>query len=190
MADDHASGKAPVDRPFDDCVLVQRFANAEFFASQLFRECFAADFPVPRENAGLPISTPPEKWRQYVAFYKWPDERIEAVGFCNWLLYEEAYLVGGMCVSPTFYRRIPRVHFAMCRDRGGVAQMLLETGFRELTDCSAWFGFVGDRKARIVDLRAGFTPTRHELLLARWQPWLSAAERNRLEDKVAAIGPF
>jgi hypothetical protein len=175
---------------FDDRVVVQGFADAQFFASGLFRQCFGADFPVPREHAGLPFATPPENWRQYVAFYKWPDERIEAVGFCNWLRHENVYLCGGMCASPTFYRRLPREHWKRCRQRGGVAQMLLETGFRELVDCAAWFGYCGDRKAHIVDIRSGFEPTRYPYLLARWRPGVPINERNRLEEKIAAIGPF
>jgi len=138
----------------------------------------------------LPFATPPAHWRQYVAFYKWPDERLEAVGFCNWIRHDAVYLGGGMCVSPTIYRRMPREHWDACRHRGGIAQMLLEAAFAELTDGAGWFGYCGDRKARIVDLRAGFGPTRHAQLLAKWQPWVSDAERRKLEDDIAAIGPF
>jgi len=178
------------DMPLDDHLRVQGFANAGFFAAQLFRQCFDADFPAPREHAGLPFATPPAHWRQYVAFYKWPDERLEAVGFCNWIRHDAVYLGGGMCVSPTIYRRMPREHWDACRHRGGIAQMLLEAAFAELTDGAGWFGYCGDRKARIVDLRAGFGPTRHAQLLAKWQPWVSDAERRKLEDDIAAIGPF
>lgn len=169
---------------------IQRFANASFFATGLFKECFALDFPVPREDAGLSIPTPAQDWRQYVAFYKWSESHIEPVGFCNWIRYADTYLCGGMCVSRTFYRRLPRPHWVECRERGGVAQLLLEQGFRELQDCRAWFGYCGDRKAYIVDMRAGFAPTRYPLVIAKWQTGVTETERRALEDRIAAIGPF
>lgn len=176
--------------PFDDRLHIQCFADARFFASALFRECFGTAFPAPRDDAGLPIPTPPSNWRQYVAFYRWPDARIEAVGFCNWVRHDDVYLGGGMCVSPTFYRRMPRAHWQACRERGGIAQMLLEAAFRELRDCVAWFGYCGDRKAYLVDIRAGFEPTRHPLLVAKWRTSVPDAQKIAIEDAVAAIGPF
>jgi hypothetical protein len=175
---------------FDDAFHLECFADASYYARALFRECFGSDFPVPRDQSGLPVSTPREAWRQYVAFYRWPDARFEAVGFCNWIRCGRYYLGGGMCVSPTFYRRMPREHFAVCRARGGVAQLMVEAAFRELTDCDAWFGYCGDRKAYQADIRAGFTATRHPLLVAKWRPGLSEAVRTAIEDEVAAIGPF
>jgi hypothetical protein len=175
---------------FDDHVHIQCFADAQFFASRLFMQCFGTDFPIPRENAGLPFATPSGDWRQYVAFYRWPDERLEAVGFCNWIRHDDVYLGGGMCVSPTFYRRLPKEQWDVCRARGGIAQMLVETAFHELQDCVAWFGYCGDSKAYAVDIRAGFEPTRHPRLVAKWQRFLSDAKKSAIEDKVAAIGPF
>jgi hypothetical protein len=145
---------------------------------------------LPRENAGLPIPTPPANWRQYVAFYRWPDERFEAVGFCNWIRRDRVYLGGGMCVSPTFYRRMPREHWRDCRDLGGVAQLLFEAAFRDLTDALAWFVYCGDRKAYVVIVRAGFTPTRHPHVLVKWRSGVDDATRERIEHEVAAIGPF
>lgn len=175
---------------FDARFRIECFADASAHASALFRECFASEFPRPREDAGLPIATPPSNWRQFVAFYDWPDARCEAVGFCNWILHGRVYLGGGMCVSPTFYRRLPRDHFAACRERGGVAQLLLEAAFRRLTDGDAWFGYCGDRKAYVVDTRAGMVPTRHPRVLVKWRPGIPEAERAPIEDVIAALGPF
>lgn len=169
---------------------VECFRDASEHASALFRACFGADFPVPREQSALPIPTPAENWRQYVAFYDWPDARREAVGFCNWIRHGRVYLGGGMCVSPTLYRSMPRDHFRACRDRGGVAQLLLEAAFRDFTDCDAWFGYCGDRKAYAVDVRAGMAPTRHPFLVVKWRPGVSDADKAAIEDEVAAIGPF
>ena len=177
-------------KSFESSLKVSFYPNAQDFAADLFYESFKIPFPVPREKTGLSISTPPENWRQEVAFYTWADERTEAVGFCNWIRHENCYLCGGMCVRSNFYRRLPREHWDACRERGGIAQIVLETAFATLTDCTAWFGYCGDRKAYVVDLRAGYEPTRHRYLIVKWNADLSEPEKRALEDRFAAIGPF
>jgi hypothetical protein len=175
---------------FDESLHVSFFRNAHYFAADLFYEAFAIPFPVPRENAGLSIATPPENWRQQVAFYKWSETHIEPAGFCNWIRYADGYLCGGLCVRSDFYRSLPREHWLVCRERGGVAQIMLETAFRELTDCVAWFGYCGDKKAYIVGIRAGYQPTRHPYVIVKWNADLPDAQRRELEDRIAGIGPF
>lgn len=175
---------------FDRAFRVERFDSAEYFAGQLFAESFGTAFPVPRDRCGLSIPTPRENWHQYVAFYKWSDSAIEAVGFCNWIRYDDVYLEGGMCVRRSFYRRLPAAQFAALRDRGGVAQLMMETAARRLNDCPAWFGYCGDRKASIVDARVGFVPTGYRHLIVKWFADLPAAEQQHLIEKIAAIGAF
>ena len=176
--------------PFAQALSIFDAGNAERYAADLFRESFRAPFPVPRDDCGLSIPTPPGNWRQYVARYRWPDGTEETVGFCNWIKYRDVYLEGGMCVRKSFYRRLPKEHFDACRARGGVAQMMMETAARELTACSAWFGYCGDAKALAVDLRAGYVPTSHRHLIVKWFRPLPGREREALVDSIAAIGPF
>jgi hypothetical protein len=173
----------------DDRLRIFRPRDAAPLARELFRECFKSDFPVPRLHAGLSIPTPPENWRQYVAVYHWPDGD-ETVGFCNWIRHGEVYLEGGMCVRPNFYRRMPKDEYAEMRERGGLAQMMMEHAWRELTDCKAWFGYCGDGKALAVDLRFGYEKTRYPYLIVRWMREIAAAEREGLVDGIAAIGSF
>jgi hypothetical protein len=176
--------------PFAQCLRIFDAKNAAPFASDLFRASFNAPFPVPRDNCGLSIPTPPENWRQYVALYRWPDGTEETVGFCNWIKHGDVYLEGGMCVKKNFYRRLDREEFRDCQARGGIAQMMMETAARELTDCKAWFGYCGDAKALAVDLRAGYELTEHRFVIVKWFVDLPAPERRALIDSVAAIGPF
>jgi hypothetical protein len=145
---------------------------------------------VPREGCGLPIPTPPQNWHQYVALYRWPDGREEAVGFCNWIRHGDVYLQGGMCARENVYRRMPKEHFRACREHGGIAQMMMATAARELNDAIAWFGYCGDAKAMAVDLRAGYVRTSHPHLIVKWFREVPAAERERLVESIAAIGPF
>ena len=176
--------------PFEQSLRIFDAGNAAPYAAALFQECFNAPFPVPRDDAGLSIPTPPENWRQYVAIYAWPDGRQETVGFCNWIRYGDVYLEGGMCVQKTFYRRLPREHFRECQARGGVAQMLMEKAANELDDCAAWFGYCGDAKAMAVDLRVGYVPTRHKHVIVKWFRGVPESQREKLVDSIAAIGPF
>ena len=177
-------------KTFDESLHVDFFRNAQYFAADLFYESFAIAFPVPSENAGLSIPTPPENWWQQVAFYKWSETHLEPVGFCNWIRYADCYLCGGLCVRNNFYRRLPSEHWLVCRDRGGMAQIVLETAFRELTDCAAWFGYCGDKKAYLACLRAGYRPTRHQYIIVKWHTDLPEAQQRELENRIANIGPF
>jgi hypothetical protein len=177
-------------KSLDESLRVSFFRNAEYFAADLFYESFRIPFPVPREHSGLSIPTPPEHWWQEVAFYKWSETHLEAAGFCNWIRYADCYLCGGMCVRNNFYRRLPREHWVACRERGGIAQIMLEAAFHDLTDCTAWFGYCGDKKAYIVDIRSGYQPTRHPFVIVKWNADLADAQKRELEDRIAAIGPF
>lgn len=176
--------------PFSDAIRIFGVPNAEALAGALFRESFKAEFPVPRDHCGLPIPTPPGDWRQYVAVYTWPGGVEETVGFCNFIKYSQVYLEGGMCVKKGFYKRMPRDHWRECRAQGGIAQMMMKAAERELDDCTAWFGFCGDAMAMAVDLRAGYEPTSRAHLIAKWFRPVDAAERERLVESIAAIGPF
>jgi hypothetical protein len=175
---------------FEDCVRIVGMANAAYFAADLFREAFGAPFPVPRRESGLAIETPPERWRQYVAFYRWSTTHVEPVAFVNFLRYGEAYLVGGLCARRNFYRRLPAAHWDACRTKGGIVQMLLEAGARELDDAAALFGYCGDAKSMRVAVRAGYQPTRHRYVIVNWLRELPDPGRRALEDQVEAVGPF
>lgn len=177
-------------KTFSEATSVVRFRDASFFAADLFYNSFRLPFPVPRDNCGLPIPTPPEVWRQYVAFYKWSEKVLEPVGFCNWIRYGDVYLEGGMCVRTNFYRRLPKSHWQECRARGGIAQIMMEKAEGELNDCIAWFGYCGDKKAYIVDTRVGYQPTGKDYIIAKWFREVSDARRQELTNRVAAIGPF
>jgi hypothetical protein len=177
-------------KTFQESLAIVDVKNAEFFAADLFKQCFRANFPVPEGYKGLPIATEARDWHQYVAFYKWSEDSIEPVGFCNWIRYRGVYLEGGMCVRPTFYRRMPKEHWLACKEQGGIAQLMMEAAAKELNDLDAWFGYCGDKKAYLVDMRAGYVPTRRKYVIVKWFREVTEARKQELEDMVAAIGPF
>lgn len=177
-------------QPFADSVAFVGMSNAAFFAADLFREGFNAPFPVPRRDSGLAIPTPPEMWRQYVAFYKWSVLDLEPVAFVNFLRHGDAWLVGGLCARRNFYRRLPDAHWQACKAHGGVVQMLLDAAAGELAGAAALFGYCGDAKSWRVAERAGYRKTRHPYVIVKWLRDAPPHEREALEAQVAAVGPF
>lgn len=178
------------DATFLESIAIFDTCDGEFFAGALFEKCFGQRFPVPRDRSGLPMATSASKWSQYVALYRWPSGLFETVGFCNWIRHGEVYLEGGMCVEAGFYRRLSRPHWEQCKRDGGVAQLIMERAARQLTDCVAWFGYCGDKKAMAVDLRLGYVATKYPYLIVKWFRTLSKPDEEALIDEIAKIGPF
>ena len=177
-------------KTFTESIEVIDLENAAFFASDLFRESFGHDFPAPQNDVANPGHGSGRTWHQYVAFYKWTETHLEPVGFCNWIRLGDVYLEGGMCVRRNFYRRLPKDHWAECKRLGGVAQIIMESAVNTLNDADAWFGYCGDKKARLVDMRVGYRPTRHTFLIVKWFRDLPRQRQEELENQIAAIGPF
>jgi hypothetical protein len=166
---------------FQDRFHVERFRDASYYAAELFRESFGSAFPTPPEGSG---------WAQYVAFYRWDDGRIEAVGFCNYLPLERMWLEGGLCVRRAFYSRLPSAQGEECRAAGGVAQVIMEAAARDLADCDAWFAYIGDDRSLKVCTRVGYRPTGRPYVMVKWFRALPAERQLQMIDRVAALGPF
>jgi hypothetical protein len=169
--------------PFSAHFHVQRFTNAAYFAAPLFEESFGSPFPVP------PPHIEPG-WAQFVAFYRWPDDRLEPVGFCNYLPFEGVWLEGGLCVRRTFYARLPQSHSDECRAAGGVAQLIMEHAARELNECDAWFAYIGDDRSLKVCTRIGYEPTDKKYVMVKWFRDVPDDRRTELVDRISQLGPF
>ncbi len=167
-----------------------RAPNASQIATELFKAAFNSEFPYPRSCQVLEVSITPQDWYQYVAIYTWPDGTEECVGFCNWIKYRDTYLEGGLAVQKNFYRRLPKSEFVNFSERGGLAQIIMETAALELNDCVAWFGYCGDAKALQVDLRVGFVQLAHPYLIVKWVKELSDLEKHAWVAEITRIGAF
>ena len=175
---------------FDEAINIFETRDAASYASALFRASFNSAFPVPAAHRILETEIQPEDWHQFVAIYTWPDGTDECVGFCNWIKYKDVYLEGGLAVQKSFYRRLPKPNFVDCAARGGVAQIVMETAAATLTDCDAWFGYVGDSKSMQVVSRVGYVRTEHQYLIVKWMRLLPASARQSWIDDIIRIGPF
>ena len=175
---------------FINALKVFESKDAARLAGALFQQSFNSAFPVPVAYQILETQIRPEDWRQFVAIYTWPDGIEECVGFCNFIKYWDVYLEGGLAVQKNFYRRLNKEHFADCSGRGGVAQIIMEAAASQLTDCAAWFGYVGDAKSMRVGLRVGYVRTAHRYLIVKWMRSLPPPEEQAWIDEVTRIGPF
>ncbi len=173
------SAEAP--QTFAERLHIRRFDNAAYFAGPLFEESFRSAFPVPPEGAG---------WAQYVAFYRWSDDRIEPVGFCNFLPLDVLWLEGGLCVRKGFYGRLGSPHAEQCRAAGGIAQLIMEQAARDLAGCDAWFAYIGDPQSLKVCTRVGYEPTGRQYVMVKWFRNLPAERQAAWIERVAALGPF
>lgn len=172
------------DQPtFGERLRVHRFDNAAYFAAPLFESIFHQPFPEPPPDAS-------PRWAQYVAFFRGDDDRLEPVGFCNFLPYGDVWLEGGLCVRRDFYARLPGVLSDECRATGGVAQMIMEAAAEELGDCTAWFAYVGDVQSLKVCMRCGYEETNRKHVIAKWFREESPENKSTIIDRVAALGPF
>src|SRR4051794_21676328 len=147
----------------DALVRVEEVTDAEYFIGDLFRRRFHHD--------------PPDYPKHYVAFYRAAANRFVAVGYIHHSMYEDIYLCGGMVIDDRAYRRIPAEHRRIIRDAGGIAEKMLRDTFAMLAHAPAIWGYVGDRQALEVDLRAGFMQTEHAHLIVKWNRELPEDEK-------------
>src|SRR5262249_22945864 len=149
---------------------------AEYFIGDLFRRRFHHD--------------PPDYPKHYVAFYRATPARFVAVGYVHHSTWEDVYLCGGMVIDDRAYRRIPAAHRKIIRDAGGIAEKMLRDTFARLAHAPAIWGYVGDKQALDVDLRAGFIRTDHPHIIVRWNRELPEDEKTARMGRVVALGPF
>lgn len=171
------SGELPVDATsVRDIIRVEETGDAEFYAGDLFRRRFGGD--------------PPDYPRHYVAFYREGRARYLPVGYIHYSPFEDSYLCGGMVIDDRLYRRIAAPHRKLIREAGGIAEIMLRETFARLARAPAIWGYVGDKQAEEVDVRAGFRHTHHPHVMVVWNRDLPEAERAARLERVIALGPF
>jgi hypothetical protein len=160
----------------DDIIRVEEVADAEFFVGDLFRRRFHCD--------------PPNYPRHFVAFYRASRETYQAAGYVHYSPYEDCFLCGGLVIDERLYRKIPPEHRKLIRDAGGIAEAMLRSTFARLRDAPAIWGYVGNKQAEAVDLRAGFIHTHHQHVMVVWNRELSDQEKKERIERIIAVGPF
>lgn len=125
-----------------------------------------------------------------VGFLRTPSGLVPATYLHLWLR-DDVGLVGGVCTDGRAFAGLDDAQRARIRDAGGVYLQVVRDCFARFgSRCEAFFGLVGDPRSWEVNLQAGFEPTGHDKLIARWHRPLAPARRSELVDRVLAIGDF
>jgi hypothetical protein len=177
----HAETRALAAAPLEassaaDILRVDEVADAEFYAGDLFRRRFGHE--------------PPSFPRHYVAFYRASRSSYWPVGYVHYTEFEDMMLCGGMVIDDRLYRRLPAAHRSLLKQAGGIAETMLRETFARLRSAPAIWGYVGDKQAEAVDLRAGFRHTHHPHVMVVWNHELPEAEKSARIERVIALGPF
>ncbi len=167
---------APEPVSIDDIIRVEEVSDARYFVNALFRRRFGSDAP--------------DYPRHFVAFHRSSPSEFTALGYIHYSGYEDCWLCGGMVMDDRAYRRLQGNHRAAIKQSGGVAEIMLRATFAKLKDAPAIWGYVGDKQAEVVDMRAGFIHTGRKHLMVVWNAELTPEERERRIEKIAALGPF
>ena len=153
--------------------------DAQALAGALFRKSF-----------GQPIPDYPRHFVLVHSPFAGEARKPEVVAYVHHSPFEHVFLAGGMCADPAAYRAFPKPLFESVKRDGGLATIVMRESFALLGDAPAVFGHVGEPRARQADLRAGFVDTGRAHLMAVWRKPLAEGEKERLLDKVEALGPF
>lgn len=163
--------------PLDAFLAITELDDASPFFGELFRRKFGD--PIPRDK------------HHFGVFYRAGDGSIVPLSYLHFLPYGELMLVGGLCTDGRAFERMSDSQREAIRAAGGAMVHALRYVFVRLAGfCEAYFGYCGDRRAYEVDMEAGFVPTPHDKLIARWHKPLDPERREALIAKAHMIGPF
>lgn len=134
-------------------------------------------------------SPPPDFPRHFVASHR---ERGRSV-VCGYVhhtkLDEGVFLVGGLCIDPSVYRRASPAVRSEIRQHGSLSRLLLARSIELLGEKRAVFAYTGNTMTRRDGEALGFLPASNDYLMVQWHeepPERQAA----LVQKVAQLGPF
>ena len=171
------------DAPFHgwrNCLQTWEVHDARVVAGELFMKSF-----------GHPI---PDYPRHFVLVYSPPpgagDTTPRVVAYVHQSPYENVYLGGGLCVDERAYRRFPKDLFGEVREEGGLATIVTRDSIAMMGDAVAAFGHVGEPRSRQASIRTGFADTEFPHVMVVWRRDIEEAEKRRVVQKVAVLGPF
>jgi len=159
-----------------DCFRVCEVSDGHFFASEIFKVKLDGELP--------------DYGRHVVALYK-HGLQLVPLGYLNILRHDSVALVGGGCVYGKAFAHVQTEHSEAIRANGGVLYCMLKYVFTMMADdYQAFFGYCGDKRAEEVDLKAGFKPTKYPYLLANFHTHMVNQDKDKLIEKIYALGGF
>lgn len=160
-----------------DFIVITEVDDARAFFGALFQRKFGDPIPEHEHHIGV--------------FFRTQADAFVPLSYLHFMPFGDIILVGGLCTDGRVFEQMTQQQRTAVRDAGGVMVHALRHAFVHLAaHCDAFFGYCGDPRAYEVDMQAGFEPTAHDKLIARWHKPLDAVRRRSLVAKAHAIGPF
>lgn len=161
----------------NDFIVITEVDDARAFFGALFQRKFGDPIPEDEHHIGV--------------FFRTQAGAFAPLSYLHFMPFGDIMLVGGLCTDGRVFEQMSERQRTAVRDAGGVMVHALRHAFVHLAaHCDAFFGYCGDPRAYEVDMQAGFEPTGHDKLIARWHKPLDAVRRRSLVAKAHAIGPF
>jgi hypothetical protein len=161
-------GRAPAFR-------FEEIASSSPQVVSLFRRCFNAP--------------PPDTPRHFVAVYATGEDEI-VCGYVHHTPFDHGvFLVGGLCVDTSIYRRLPHEARAAVALQGSLSRWLLARSIAMLGAKRAVFAYTGNTVTRRDGGALGFIPARGPHLLVQWHDE-PVERREDLVDRIERLGAF
>lgn len=135
--------------------------------------------------------TPPRSGHHLIAFYRRPDRTFAPASYLHLWIHDGMGLIGGGSTDGHVIRSMRDEERARLDESDGLLYQMLGFCFAKFeSQCEVFMGHCGDRRAKEVDLRAGFRETRDPYLLIRPNRPLEPGEEARFVEKAKAFGLF
>lgn len=135
-----------------------------------------------------PIPTYPH---HFIALYRAADGSLHVASYGHVFVHEGMGMGGGSCTDERVLRLMRSEERAVLKAAGGMHCLLIRFIFRVFaTRSPVLFAYCGDKRAEIVDLRAGFERTEYPYLFRRVLSPLAPESVAAYTARAAAFGPF
>ncbi|MFK7978079.1 MAG: hypothetical protein AB8C02_18245 [Halioglobus sp.] len=159
-------------------IAVEEVEQGHLFAGELFRRKYQA-------------GPPPDHGRHIVAVYRDEEGAMHTLSYLHFWRQDRIGLIGGGCTDGNVIRAMPIERAQAINAAGGMLRQTLLFAFTRFAgEIDAFFGHAGDKRAREVDLLAGFEETEDQYLLINPVGELTAERRQQLTEQALAIGVF
>ena len=154
-----------------------------------FEEFAKPDAPVTALFMRSFKAPPPDHPRHFVALHVAPVGREVCAYVHLTPLEHDVFLLGGLCVDPSIYRRMTPGERHEVAGHGSMSRWLLAQSIELAGSKRAVFAYTGNALTRRDCLALGFLAAAGPYLLVQWhdQP---ASERDALIRRVERLGPF
>lgn len=127
----------------------------------------------------------------FIAFYRSAAGSLHVASYGHVMLKSGMGMGGGSCTDERVLRLMSADERAAIRAAGGLHCLLIRFIFKAFaTRTSILFAYCGDKRAELVDLRAGFERTEYPYLFRRVLVPMSPENIAVFTEQAAAYGPF